>query len=160
MESSDLTDAERQSGLRLDGEGRWWHEGQPVLHAGLARALHRWLDQLPDGRFVVRLDAERYAVVEVEDAPYQVLTVEIERGKAGARVHLHLSDGTEEELRYDSLRVGAGNALYCRVKDRFAARLSRSSVHLLGELIEEHEAGFALRAAGKVWPIADGAVLP
>jgi uncharacterized protein len=146
----------RQSGLRLDREGRWWHQDELVAHAGLAAALNRWLDQLEDGRYVVRLDAERYAYVEVEDAPYQILTVGIERTESGPRVHLQLSDGDEEELDYGSLRVGEAHALYCRVKDgRFAARFSRQAYYLLGELLEEGPDGFALRAAGQLWPIAE-----
>jgi len=150
-----LLEQVRQSGLRLDREGRWWHQGELVEHAGLKGALNRWLDQLEDGRFVVRLDAERYAFVEVEDAPFQVLTVELWRGPAepAAHVELHLSDGSEEELAYDSLRVGAGHALYCRVKGRFTARFSRQAYYLLGELLEEAPTGIALRAAGQLWPI-------
>jgi uncharacterized protein len=156
----------RQSGLRLDREGRWWHEDEQVIHAGLAAALNRWLDRIEDGRYVVRLDAERYAYVEVEDAPYQVLTVELERtasgegsrgaAMAGVSVHLQLSDGEEEELDYGSLRVGEAHALYCRVKEgRFAARFSRQAYYLIGELLEEGPDGFALRAAGQLWPIDD-----
>jgi uncharacterized protein len=153
----ELIERLRQSGLKLDREGRWWHQGEPVQHAGLADALHRWLDRLDDGRYVVRFDAERFAYVEVEDAPYQVLTIEIERGPDGPRVHLRLSDGTEEELDYGSLRVGGGNALYARVKaGRFAARFSRQAYYLLGELLEESEQGFGLRAVGQLFPIEIG----
>jgi hypothetical protein len=150
----ELEERVRRSGLRLDREGRWWHEGELVAHAGLAAALNRWLDRLEDGRYVVRLDAERYAYVEVEDAPYQVLTVEIERGPEGPRVYLKLSDGGQEELDYGSLRVGAAHALYCHVKGRMAARFSRQAYYLLGELLEESPEGFALRAAGQLFPIA------
>lgn len=150
----ELAERLRRSGLRLDREGRWWHEGELVAHAGLAAALHRWLDRLEDGRYVVRLDSERFAYVEVEGAPYQVLTVEIERSAEGPRVHLQLSDGSQEELDYGSLQVGADHALYCQVKGRMAARFSRQAYYLLGELLEEGPEGVALRAAGRLWPIA------
>src|SRR2546430_8279695 len=40
-----LTDAEieklRQSGIRLDGEGRFWHEGAEVTHHGMRAAFWR-----------------------------------------------------------------------------------------------------------------------
>ena len=53
-----LSDAEieklRQSGIRLDGDGRFWHEGAEVQHHGLRAALWRWLDRNPDGRWVLR----------------------------------------------------------------------------------------------------------
>ncbi|MCA1664059.1 MAG: hypothetical protein LC659_07310, partial [Myxococcales bacterium] len=69
-----LTDAEieklRQSGIRLDGEGRFWHEGAEVTHQGLRAAFWRWLDRNPDGRWVLRLDAQRFVYLDVDDVPY------------------------------------------------------------------------------------------
>jgi hypothetical protein len=144
----------RHSGLRLDREGRWWHEGQRVTHAGLARALHRWLDRLEDGRFVVRLDARRLAYVEVEDAPYAVRRIRVDGRGGRRRVWLLLSDGSEEELDYGSLAVStADNALYCRVKGGLLARFSRPAYYRLAELIEPAGGGFVLRAAAARWPI-------
>jgi tRNA threonylcarbamoyladenosine biosynthesis protein TsaB len=145
----------RRSGLKLDREGRWWHEGSPVEHPRLIRALHRWLDRLGDGRFVLRFDEGSYAYVEVEDAPYLVRRVALDRSEQGLRVYLTLSDECEEELAYGTLRLGPdGAVLYCRVKGgRFEARFGRSSTHGLGELMEETASGFALRAAGALWPI-------
>jgi uncharacterized protein len=152
--SPEEIDRFRQLGLRLDREGRWWHEGQPVQHRGLALALSRWLDRLPDGRFIVRLDAERFAYVEVEDAPFVVTTVLLDRGADGVHVTAQLNDDSAEELDYDTLRVGADNALYCEVKQRrFSARFSRAAYYLLGELIEEADGSFSLRAAGGLWPL-------
>ena len=147
----------RETGLRLDREGRWWHEGQPVEHPRLAAALHRWLDRDDEGRYVLKLEGGRRAYVEVEDAPYVVRTLELDGPGRAVRIYLRLSDGSEEELDYASLRVGADNALYCGgVKGRFEARFSRQAYYLLGELIEETEGGFALRAAGELWPIRGG----
>lgn len=131
----------RQTGLRLDREGRWWHEGQVVEHGGLLAALHRWLDRLEDGRYVLRLDERRYAYVDVEDAPYQVRTVIRDPGQP---LRLLLSDGSEEVLDPETLSVGDDHALYCRVKQgRFEARFSRGAYYLLADQIEETDGGFA-----------------
>ena len=144
----------RETGLKLDRQGRWWHEGQLVEHPRLVAALHRWLDRDEQGRYVLRLDDDRTAWVEVEDAPYIVRTLELDVPGRAVRIYLHLSDGGEEELDYASLRVGGDNALYCGgIKGRFEARFSRQAYYLLGELIEATEEGFALRAAGELWPI-------
>jgi tRNA threonylcarbamoyladenosine biosynthesis protein TsaB len=150
----------RQSGLRLDREGRWRHGGSVIEHPRIARMLHLWLDRLDDGRYVVRFDERDeslYAYVEVEDAPFVVRTVELDKGPAGhVEVHLRLSDESVEELDYASLGVGADNALYCRVKEgRFDARFSRQAYYLIGELVEEDplSGGFALRAVGRLWAI-------
>src|SRR5262249_34555219 len=58
----------RSIGLRLDRNGRFWHEGVEVTHPRLRQALLRWLDVRDDGRDIVRLDAQRYAYIDVEDA--------------------------------------------------------------------------------------------
>lgn len=113
-----------------------------MRHERLAAALHRWLDRLDDGRYILRLDAERYAYVEVEDAPYVVRTIEREGPADVQQVFVLLTDGTREELAYETLRVGQGEALYCQVKGRFPARLSRQAQHLLGELIVEVDGRF------------------
>ena len=146
-----LVESLRQTGLSLDREGRWWHQGEQVTHRRLAMVLTQWLDRLDDGRYILRLDAERYAHVDVEDAPFQVLTLE-QREEA---LWLTLSDGSVEELAYSSLAEGEGGALYCQVKGRFTARLSRQAQQLIAPLVEEGEDGFALRAAGKSWPISE-----
>lgn len=139
----------RQSGLRLDCEGRWWHEGQLVEHPGLTHALHRWLDR-EDGRYVVRW-GEEYAYVEVEDAPFLVRTLRLDQG----RIWLALSDDSEQELDYDSLTVGRDNALYCRVRQgRFDARFGWQAQQILAQWLDEDaELGFVLRAGGGLWPI-------
>src|SRR5438552_7132551 len=93
-----LTEAQieklRRSGIRLDAEGRFWHEGQEVTHHGLRAAFWRWLDRNPDGRWVLRLDERRFIYLDVEDAPFVVRSLRWEGGRAIA----HLSDDGEEKL--------------------------------------------------------------
>jgi hypothetical protein len=139
----------RQTGLRLDREGRWWHEGEPVRHEGLARALHRWIDQLPDGRPVLRLDAVRYAYFECEDTPFVVRSARRE----GGSFLLWLSDETEERLDPATLSR-RGEGLYCLVKDgRFPARLAHAAVYALGDALREEGGGLVLEVEGREFPI-------
>ena len=135
----------RTIGLRLDRAGRFWHQGVEVTHPRLRQALLRWLDVRDDGRDIVRLDAQRYAYVDVEDAHLRALSARWD----GDRVRLVLDDGSEEELAYDSLAIGPDDALYCRVRGgRLRARLTTAAHQALAERIEEVPGGFALRAAG------------
>lgn len=131
----------RESGLRLDRNGVWHHEGVAVTHERLARALSRWLDRHPDSdRFVLRPTPEFWAWVDVEDAPFQAtLTGVTPDGGLG----LLLSDGSEEIFRGPSIAVGADDAWYVRVRDsRFEARLGRGAmVHLADYLVEDAPAG-------------------
>ncbi len=142
----ELIEKLRQTGIRLDREGRFWHEGQEVTHAGLRRALLRWMDRLPDGKPILRLDADRYAYVDVEDAHLLAVSARWHDD----RVLLTLNDGSEAELDYASLRVGAGDALYCTVRNGLEARLTTTAAQSLQPHI--HEDG--LHAAGRTWPLS------
>lgn len=136
----------RQTGIRLDREGRFWHEGEEITHEGFRRALLRWLDRLEDGRPVLRLDERRYAYVDVDD------TELLARGAHwdGDRLILVLNDGTEEELAYDTLRVRGDHSLVCMVRGgRLAARVTTPAYQVLSQrIVETEEGGFALEAAG------------
>ena len=131
-----LSDAEieklRQSGIRLDGDGRFWHEGGEVTHHGLRAALWRWLDRNPDGRWVLRLDDKRFVYLDVDDVPYVVRSARWQ----GECAIVRLSDDSEEELALDTLELRGGQP-YCRVKNgRFDARVSTLAWNTLGERID------------------------
>src|SRR5678815_3710105 len=106
----------RRSGIRLDREGRFMHEGAEVTHEGLKRALFRWLDRLPppDGRYVLRLDERRFAYLDdVEDTP---LVARAARIDAAGAVQLALSDGSEEALDPATLTVDEAGVLRAWVR--------------------------------------------
>lgn len=131
----------RQTGIRLDREGRFWHEGAEVEHEGLRRAFLRWMDRLDDGRPVLRLDENRYVYLDVEDAPLLITAARWD----GDRAFVTINDGVEQELEYDSLRVGDGDALYCTVRGgRLEARVTTPAYYVLAERIEPAGDGFAL----------------
>jgi hypothetical protein len=102
----------RESTIRLDAAGRFWHEGRQVEHAGLATAFHSWIRRHPDdGRYILS-NGYDWSYFTVDDAPYFVRAVRIEP----QRVTLLLSDGTEEDWDPESSRVGPDGALYAPVK--------------------------------------------
>jgi hypothetical protein len=123
----------RRSGIRIDREGELWHEGEVIAHEGLRRTLFRWLDRLPDGRYVFRLDEARFAYVDVEDTPLVARAARWEDDHA----ILSLSDGTEEPLDPDTLTTDAAGLLRCQVHDaRIEARLSTSATATLADRME------------------------
>lgn len=148
----ELLERFRRTGIRLDREGRFWHEGAEITHAGFRRALLRWLDRLPDGRPILRLDERRYAYIDVDDACLVVTSVRWDHDRAIAT----FNDGTESELDYASLGVGAGDALYCAARDGVLdARLTTAAYYALAERLEEADDGFALRARGRLFRIGE-----
>ena len=149
---SRLLERFRQTGIRLDRTGTFWHDGQPITHRGLHSALLRWLDELHDGTPILRLDAERYAYVEVEDAPLLVVSLRWNDDRAFAKTN----DGNEEELAYASLCVSSDHTMYCRVRgDRLTARLTTPAYYQLVQRIEEDRGEYHLRAIGQRFTIRD-----
>jgi hypothetical protein len=143
-----LLELRENSGIRLDCEGRFWHRGALIEHPGVAEAFHRWLGQDDRGRWVLRTDRD-WCVVEVEDAPVVVRSVELAPGDGP--VTLHLSDGTNEALVAASLEQSADHVLYCRIGRGWSARFSRGAYYQLAERLEQDQAGQpALRIGGQL----------
>jgi uncharacterized protein len=150
----------RESTIVLDREGRFWHDGRLVEHAGLGAALHSWIARHPlDGRYILT-NGYDWTYFTVEGAPYTVRALRPEPD----RVILLLSDGTEESWDPESTRTGDDGALYASVKATphagaagptrgpFEARFSRHAQTSLGPLLVEGEVP-AIRIAGRVHAI-------
>ncbi|HEY8088609.1 MAG TPA: hypothetical protein VIF09_12210 [Polyangiaceae bacterium] len=141
----------RESTLRLDPEGRFWHEGRLVEHPGLSAGLHGWISRHPDdGRYILT-NGYDWTYFTVDDAPYLVRSVRLEP----ARVVLVLSDGTEEDWEPEASRVGPDGALYATVKRQaargpFEAKFSRHAQTSLEPALVEGTAP----AAGTGGPVA------
>jgi len=154
--TEEMIEKMRAIGLRLDRTGTFWHEGTAVTHPRLRQALLRWLDVRGDGRDIVRLDATRYAYVDIEDAHLRARSARW----TGDRCFVLWDDDREAELDYGALRQAADHALYVRVHDRLRGRIAGPAYHAVAERIVEvagPQDGFALDAAGRRWPIANAA---
>lgn len=152
MLTPEQIDQLRAIGLRLDRAGTFWHQGTPVTHPRLRQALLRWLAVRDDGRDIVRLDGERYAYVEVEDAHLRARAARWH----GDRCTVTWDDDQDGELDYTSLRQAPDHALYATVRGRLRGRIAGPAYHAIAERIVEADGGFALAAAGERWPIANG----
>ncbi|MCC6216198.1 MAG: DUF1285 domain-containing protein [Polyangiaceae bacterium] len=141
----------RESTLRLDGEGRFFHEGALIERPAMARAFASWIARHPDdGRYILT-NGYDWTYLTVDDVPFFV-----ERARAdGGRLLLGLSDGTEEPLDPATLRVGRGEAVYCTVKrGAFEARFTRAAQASLAPVLAEAADGRpALALGGELWPI-------
>lgn len=125
----------RQSGISVDRQGEFVHQGERVLHAGLRQALFRWLDRTPGrfGRYILRLDAHRFAYVDVQDTPLVVRAARL----SDDGFHLGLSDGADEVLDPRTLTIDGQGILRCWVRGGvLEARFSTSAATVLAEAIE------------------------
>ena len=135
-------------GLVLHHDGRWSHEGQPILHRGIREHFDRSVRYLPaERKFVVTLRHFR-GEIAVEEAAFFVRAVDLARGE------IALSDRTRERLDVASLQASPRDgALLCRVKRELApegllARFGLSAQAELLAAIEPGADGFELALGG------------
>lgn len=136
----------RETPIRRDAEGRWFHDGDPLQHPHLVRAFDRWIERADDGRYCLKNDIN-WAYFTLEGAPYFVRSVAVE----GTEVRVFLSNDRDEVLDATTLRVGPEGALYCDVQGgTMVARFDRHAMFQLESLIGEDEKGATLKIGGNV----------
>jgi len=141
----------RESTIRLDAEGKFWHDGERIDHPSLEKALHGWIARHPDdGRYILT-NGYDWTYFRVDDAPYVVRGLRL----LPDRVMLELSDETEEALAPETLRVGQGDALYAKVKrGAFEARFSRHAQMALAPILREASDGsLRLEVGTRAYPV-------
>jgi len=118
----------------------------------MARAFASWIERHPDdGRYILT-NGYDWTYFEVEDAPFIARSI----SEDGGVPILGLSDGTREPLAPETLRVGEGGALYCRVKQgRFQARFSPQAQNALAPWLVEASDGVAVEVAGKSYAVTE-----
>lgn len=143
--------ASRESTIRLDGGGRFWHDGAPVENPALSAALHGWISRHPDdGRYILT-NGYDWTYFEVEDVPYFVVSV----GLQAEGIRLRLSDGSEEWLDGSTLAAGGDGGLYLRVKGgSFEARLTRHAQASLEPVLVEVDGEVGVRVGERVHRVA------
>ena len=135
-------------GLVLHHDGRWSHEGQPILNRRLREHFDRSVQYLPEPAcYVVTLRHFR-GEIEVQEAGFFVRAVDLDRARVA------LSDGSEDVLEASSLRASPiDGALLCTVKrdlarNGLAARFLHAAHAELLNAAEEREGIVAVRLAG------------
>ncbi len=114
--------------LVLSKYGQWWHKGQPFKNQKLSTFFHRSIIWEPDlKKYMLEIGPQR-ATFTCEDTAFFVTQL-MDQEKP---CKIKLADESCEILRADSLRLGAENQIYCRVKNgEHLARFGREAYQAL-----------------------------
>jgi hypothetical protein len=135
------------SGICLDAQLRWWHDGEPVEHPRIIEAFNRGLTVSEDGRYKLLLGPD-WCFVTVAGPAFAVLAVDVGEGE---RLSVRLSDRTAEWLEPATLSLDAEGVLFAKVKQgRASARFSREAQVQLGAFLEPRGETLALHV-GSAW---------
>ncbi|MFO0614096.1 MAG: hypothetical protein U0414_16000 [Polyangiaceae bacterium] len=139
----------RESTLRLDAQGRFWHDGELVEPRALELALHRWIARHPDdGRYILT-NGYDWCYFHVDATPFFVKSV-----AGDAAPEAVLSDGSTEALDPATLRLDIDGALIARVKrGAFDARFTTSAQLEVGRWLADDDPP-RLVVEGRSYPLA------
>jgi hypothetical protein len=138
----------RESTIVLDAWGRWFHDGEPVIHPGLAAAFSSWVGTHPDDARWILSNGYDWCYFTPLATGYFVTGIEVGEG-----VMLALSDGTRELLEPSSVRLDDDGVLRCTVKDgRFDARFTRFAQLAMEPLLVDGEP-IQLELGGRRHPV-------
>lgn len=128
--------------IALDSEGNFWHDGELLNDARISELFHRSIQRTPGGSYLLVVPPFSYPL-EVVDVPYWVTQVRFAGDTASGeltRVRIRLSDGSEENLAFDTLCYQPGRGFVCLVKERsMPARFSRPCYFALAEHVVEED---------------------
>lgn len=126
------------SGIRIDGEGRWWHDGDLVTREALVRLFASVLRREPDGSHVLVTPIEKLDI-DVEFAALRVLAIVREGDGRDQRIAAQINDGSVVMLDAEhplSLRRGRP---VVAVHGGLEASLARPVWQELAELALDHD---------------------
>lgn len=103
--------------LVLDREGRWYDRGARVTNPRLAEFLLTHLTRGDDDRYLVAVGRDK-RYVEVQDAPYRALGIEIaQAASAQESLLVRLNDGSLEPFDPATFWIDQDGSPYCLVRD-------------------------------------------
>jgi hypothetical protein len=132
--------------IKFGKDGLWYSDDEVIPNHAIRRLFSRTLIVTPEGRARLELGEDKADVI-IEDTPWVVTRVD---GDPSAGFRVTLNDETMEPLDPASLRIGADNVLYCRVKrGAHEARFLRPAYYELTRHTETDAGGeVVLRAGG------------
>lgn len=153
MSAEESVDQGQRAVIRVDRDGTWYFQGRQIIRTHILSFFHEHLHLTEEG-YYLEVGGER-EYLEVEDTIFLVQGVELVKNGDEAFV-IRLSDGTEEQLDLNTVRITEGNVPYCLVKGgRFPARFLRLPFYQLGKHAEYDEEAdeYFLRLNGERFPL-------
>lgn len=134
--------------IRIDRDGRWFHEGVLFQRESIARLFASLLKREADGYCLVT-PVEKWRI-EVEDVPFVASLEAIVQDAGGQQVFFRTSLG-------EVFRLDAGHPLvfrgeprkpYVTVRDGLEARISRAAYYQLSDSVVEQGGQWGVVSAG------------
>lgn len=121
------------SGMRIDREGRWWHDGRRIEREALVRLFASVLRREDDGRHVLVTPVEKLDI-EVELAALRITAMSREGSDEAQRLAFQVNDGNALILDVDHTLRFVDDLPLVRVRGGLEASFERPVWYELAEL--------------------------
>ena len=142
------------SAMRIDRDGRWYHEGTPIERPAMVRLFATLLRREPDGSFVLVTPVEKLSIA-VEDAPF--VAIELRSEGQGRDRTLAFRLNTDEVVIAGpdhALRLG-GERPYLEVRAGLDALIARPVYYELADMaLAEGNDPPAVWSCGAFFPLS------
>lgn len=145
------------SGMRIERDGVWLHEGRPIRREAMVRLFSTVLRREPDGSHVLVTPVEKLTI-DVEGTAFRAVEMENTGEGKERRIAFRLDSGDVVILGPDHSLCPAQGGLGPRLEVRFGleAELSRPVYYELAELaLAEGHAPPGLWSGGLFFPLAE-----
>ena len=143
-----MEDGGKVEEIRLDSEGRWFHNGALFKNKKIISFFNKSIDITKDGTYVLSYSGYVYPII-VEDAPLFVTGFRLVKNNDEECILIALNSGETEKLDLDTLHY-KNNALYCFVKNgTIPAKFKRSPCYELLQNITDNDDVFYIELCGK-----------
>jgi uncharacterized protein len=147
------------SAMRIDREGRWFHEGRPIARSAMVRLFASILRRERDGSFALVTPVEELAI-DVEDAPFVAVEMKSEGAGKGRRLAFRTNVGdlviadADHPLRVEEGPEGPRPVL--TVRRGLEARIARPVFYELADIaLSEGADPPGLWSRGRFFPLAE-----
>lgn len=147
------------SGMRIAGDGTWYHDGRPIGRPAMVRLFSTILRREPDGSHVLVTPVEKLGI-DVDCTAFRAIEMTSEGSGRDRRIGLALDSG-------DALIVGPGHPLRLvpgengpsprvLVRHRLEAQLARPVYYELAEIaLAEGSDPPGVWSSGRFFPLAE-----
>ncbi|MBN2401535.1 MAG: DUF1285 domain-containing protein [Spirochaetes bacterium] len=143
-----MQEGEELDEIRIDAEGRWFHNGAAFKNKKLISFFNKSIDITREGLYVINYSGFVYPII-VEDAPLFVTGWRLIKNKGGENILIALNSGEIEKLDLDSLHY-KNNALYCFVRNgEISAKFKRSPCFDMLQNLQDNDDIYYLELCGK-----------
>ncbi len=131
-------------------DGSWFYMGTPINRPAMVRLFSTILRREADGSYVLVTPVERVGI-EVEDAPFIAVAVEVTRDDKGSVLSFTTNVGDIVALGPEhELEIGTGNnpIPYIHVRAGLMARIARPVYYELVEMGSDRDGNWSIESQG------------